>query len=115
MYCMKMKEIAIYLDAGVSQGAYHKLVWALRGYLKERYLLRAVSHRFFSSNGWEPTTALVIFPGGRDLPYHQRLQGEGNARISHYVREGGRFLGLCAGAYYGAALSNSIKGEGLRS
>jgi biotin--protein ligase len=46
---------------------------------------------------------MVIFPGGRDVPYLRALQGAANQRIRDYVLNGGRYLGICAGAYYGCA------------
>jgi biotin--protein ligase len=46
---------------------------------------------------------LLVFPGGADLPFCRELNGEGNRRIDHYIRQlGGRYLGFCAGGYYGA-------------
>ncbi|EIE85561.1 hypothetical protein RO3G_10271 [Rhizopus delemar RA 99-880] len=39
-------------------------------------------------------------PGGRDLPYCEALNGQPNDRINQYVRKGGLYLGICAGAYY---------------
>lgn len=42
-------------------------------------------------------------PGGADLPYCKELNGKGNAEIVKYVRSGGKYLGLCAGGYYGSA------------
>jgi biotin--protein ligase len=41
--------------------------------------------------------------GGRASPYAQKLNGEGNRRIRDYVENGGKYLGLCAGAYYAGA------------
>ena len=41
-------------------------------------------------------------PGGADLGYSRVLNGRGNQIISQYVRTGGRYLGLCAGGYFGS-------------
>ena len=43
----------------------------------------------------------LVMPGGADLPYRAKLDGSGNARIRRFVEEGGTYLGVCAGAYYG--------------
>lgn len=51
---------------------------------------------------WQGTTALLAFPGGADLPYCRELDGNGNDRIKDYVRRGGRYLGFCAGGYFGS-------------
>ena len=39
----------------------------------------------------------IVFPGGRDSPYHDKLQGPGNRLVRHFVERGGWYLGLCAG------------------
>ena len=47
--------------------------------------------------------ALLIMPGGRDLPYLRKLRGTGNANIRAAVEAGMRYFGICAGAYYACA------------
>lgn len=49
---------------------------------------------------WEPSCAAIVFPGGRDLGYARALNGPGNERIKTFVRNGGAYIGFCAGAYY---------------
>lgn len=44
----------------------------------------------------------MVIPGGADLPYCRELDGAGNKQIEKFVRQGGRYLGLCAGGYYGS-------------
>ena len=55
--------------------------------------------------------SLLIMPGGRDLPYVKKLQGRGNKNISDFVRNGGSYLGICAGAYYGCSLVQFAQGD----
>ncbi|KAJ9073163.1 biotin holocarboxylase synthetase [Entomophthora muscae] len=47
--------------------------------------------------------SLLVIPGGRDVPYLSALLGEANANIIDYVKDGGKYLGFCAGAYYASA------------
>lgn len=61
---------------------------------------------------------LLIFPGGRDLPYLEKISPRGITAIKDFVAYGGRYVGLCAGAYFGAArlefdsnLPSEIRGE----
>jgi len=42
-------------------------------------------------------------PGGRDLPYLEKLGDEGAEQIMNFIRMGGTYVGLCAGAYFGAS------------
>lgn len=50
---------------------------------------------------WMTTCAMLVMPGGADMGYCRTLNGAGNRRITQFVRNGGRYLGLCAGGYYG--------------
>lgn len=45
-------------------------------------------------------TALLCFGGGFDLGYLQSLGEPGCLAIRHYLKRGGRLLGICAGAYF---------------
>jgi len=47
-------------------------------------------------------THLLVVPGGADLYYCEKLNGAGNKAIRDFIYSGGRYLGICAGAYYGA-------------
>ena len=57
------------------------------------------------------TSAILVMPGGRDLPYVKSLSGYGNQEICHFVRDGGSYLGLCAGAYYGCSRVAFAEGD----
>ncbi|HEU4838614.1 MAG TPA: BPL-N domain-containing protein [Micavibrio sp.] len=54
---------------------------------------------------------LFIMPGGADLPYCKKLDGAGNSNIRAYVEDGGTYLGVCAGAYYGCEAIEYHKGR----
>jgi glutamine amidotransferase-like uncharacterized protein len=41
-----------------------------------------------------------VMPGGADKPYCLKLNGDRNAMLRRFVETGGRYLGVCAGAYY---------------
>ena len=45
---------------------------------------------------------LFVMPGGADTPYWEALNGSPNNNLRDYIAQGGRYLGICAGAYYGA-------------
>lgn len=49
---------------------------------------------------WPGDTDLFILPGGRDLPYVRDLQGRALQNIREFIKSGGSYLGLCAGAYF---------------
>lgn len=62
-------------------------------------------------NGCLQDTSLLIMPGGADLYNCEKLNGEGNRIIRDYVAQGGSYLGICAGAYYGCSSLDWNHGE----
>ncbi len=107
------RQILVYLDEGVSSNSFEQLFRALQSELASSYTIRAVDHRTLITANWEEETALLAIPGGRDLPYQAALEGTGNRRIATYVSQGGRYLGICAGGYYGSAYVEFEKGREL--
>eukprot|EP00200_Dunaliella_tertiolecta_P015990 CAMPEP_0202422564 /NCGR_PEP_ID=MMETSP1128-20130828/50922_1 /ASSEMBLY_ACC=CAM_ASM_000463 /TAXON_ID=3047 /ORGANISM="Dunaliella tertiolecta, Strain CCMP1320" /LENGTH=517 /DNA_ID=CAMNT_0049030627 /DNA_START=1489 /DNA_END=3043 /DNA_ORIENTATION=+ len=83
----------------------------------KRELLEDVEVSFLSSSellsgSISPRTcALLVFPGGADLPYCRELNGKGNQIIQDYVSSGGSYLGLCAGAYYACSRVEFEEGD----
>jgi biotin--protein ligase len=75
----------------------------LRRLLTPNYAVTPITEAVLLKEPWPQTCALLVFPGGGDLGYCRVLNGDGNRRISDFVRRGGAYLGLCAGGYYGAA------------
>ncbi len=75
----------------------------LRRLLSPNYSVSPLPPSLLLTEPWSPTCALLVFPGGADLPYCESLNGPGNALIKQYISSGGKYLGLCAGGYYGSA------------
>jgi glutamine amidotransferase-like uncharacterized protein len=48
-------------------------------------------------------TDLFVMPGGADRFYAEKLNGAGNGVLRDFVEDGGTYLGICAGGYYGGA------------
>ncbi|HGO5853990.1 TPA: BPL-N domain-containing protein [Mannheimia haemolytica] len=100
-----VKPIYIYCDEGSSEIGVQSLLLAVKQYLQRpAYLINAkqiIQGKF--SDG-----CLLIMPGGADLPYCKKLNGEGNRRIRQFIKQGGAYLGICAGAYYGCAELNFV-------
>ncbi|MCP5470229.1 MAG: hypothetical protein H7A36_06995 [Chlamydiales bacterium] len=95
--------VRIYLDEGVDAPLFKQVVKEVRRALPAGSVVRPADRTFFTSENWERGVDLIIIPGGRDVPYHDNLQGEANRRIRQFVLDGGRYLGICAGAYYGSS------------
>ncbi|KAM0752249.1 class II aaRS and biotin synthetase [Meredithblackwellia eburnea MCA 4105] len=95
--------ILVYNGSGVSAASRDHTINSLKSFLGHRYDIQFVTPKSLRDEPWTETCALLVFPGGRDLPYLFDLGGEANRRIREWVKSGGRYLGFCAGAYYASA------------
>ncbi|KAK6433951.1 biotin holocarboxylase synthetase [Oleoguttula sp. CCFEE 5521] len=94
--------VLIYAGPGSTTSSVKHATWSLRRLLPN-YAIINVSADQILKEPWMSTCALLVMPGGADMGYCRTLNGEGNRRIRQYVEMGGRYLGLCAGGYYGCA------------
>ncbi|KAK4690100.1 biotin---protein ligase, partial [Tremellales sp. Uapishka_1] len=98
-------QVLVYSGPGVSPLSLSYTLLTLSLLLLPHYTVQPVTPQTLATQPWESSCALLVFPGGRDLPYVEELSMKTKVtrRIGEYVREGGRYLGLCAGAYFAAA------------
>lgn len=106
---METAKVLVYLDDGVDPMACRRVVRRLRKTLP-KYCIKLINHSHFLTPNWDKKVALLVMPGGQDIPYDRALKGEANRRIRAYVERGGNYFGICAGAYYGAAEIEFEKG-----
>jgi hypothetical protein len=99
----KRVNVLVYAGAGSTTSSVRHAVWSLRRLLGPNYAVLTVSGDQILKEPWMASCALLVMPGGADMGYARTLNGAGNRRIKQYVQMGGRYLGLCAGGYYGAA------------
>ncbi|WP_201457017.1 BPL-N domain-containing protein [Chlamydia sp. 17-3921] len=103
---MEKSCILVYSGQGVSPYYLRHTIRFLKEMLNfleiEREVRRVDGQFILYDPIWEETASLLVFPGGADIPYHKLLHGLGTARIAEFVLEGGKYLGICAGAYFGA-------------
>lgn len=106
-----MQNILIYSGPGagpLSVVNTRKMLQQLTG---DHYAIHEVNADTIKDPAWMDTTALLVMPGGADKPYVELLAGQGNANITAYVQNGGKYLGICAGAYYAADRIEFAKGD----
>ncbi|KAK7942746.1 biotin-protein ligase [Apiospora aurea] len=94
--------VLVYTGTGTTIESVKHAIYSLRRLLSPNYAVIPVTENTLLKEPWGPSCALIVFPGGADLGYCRALNGQGNAIIAEYVRRGGAYLGLCAGAYYGS-------------
>ena len=99
--------ILIYNDEGVGEIGVYNLGTILKKFHKE---IKYVDSTFILNEDLSPYRSLII-PGGADLAYCKKLNGQGNTKIKEFVQQGGTYLGICAGAYYGCS-DIDFTGEG---
>lgn len=90
----------IYSDEGVSTFSLQECLSTFRPYFEK---LTPIDHEGLLHTSWEKENHVLIIPGGRDIPYNRLLRGKGTEKISRFVKEGGSYLGICAGAYFATA------------
>lgn len=95
--------VLVYSGKGSTAEGVRHTVELLRQLLSPYYAVVTVSDAALLNDPWQSKTRMLVFPGGADLPYCDTFNGKGNKKIAAYVKGGGLFLGLCAGAYYALA------------
>ncbi|KAJ3165354.1 biotin holocarboxylase synthetase [Geranomyces variabilis] len=95
-----LPNVLVYTGPGTSRGPVDNTLYTLRSLLSARYDVIPVAAAALSTDTWQASTACIVIPGGRDEPYVAHLQPEATSRIAAYVRSGGSYLGICAGAYF---------------
>lgn len=105
--------IYIYAGPGTSKNSLLQTAAAINPLLNANYNIEYIFPEQLINDNWETQTALLIIPGGADIPYTKALNGIGNQKIRSYVEKGGSFLGICAGSYYGGEFVDFAKGTAL--
>lgn len=95
--------VLVYSGAGTTSESVRHVLFSLRRLLSPYYSITPITADTILKEPWQPSCALLVIPGGADLPYCRALNGEGNRKIQQYVRRGGSYWGFCAGGYYGSA------------
>ena len=95
--------VYIYNDEGVSYESFAQTSHTFQKVLDKQYTIKNITAKEVLDGSWTKDAALFIIPGGADLPYAKKLNGLGNMIIKNYIKEGGAFLGICAGSYYASS------------
>ena len=92
--------VCIYNGPGASDVEDYKEAYSK--ILSDEYSFRYINALDILEKNVLKSCALLVMPGGADLPYCEALNGEGNDKIRKYIEDGGGYFGTCAGAYYGS-------------
>lgn len=104
------KRLNVLLYNGPGVYSFQQILTAsLRSHLSSSYDIIVTNEKQLSTEPWEESCALLVMPGGSDLPYIKALSPVGTRKIKEFVVNGGSYLGthfifkegLCAGACFG--------------
>ncbi|KAF9376953.1 biotin holocarboxylase synthetase [Podila verticillata] len=95
--------VLVYSGEGTSRTSLAHTVRTLKALVGHQYDVMKIDSHGLLTEPWEESTSLLVIPGGRDIPYTKFLNGPPNDRIRAYVQAGGRFWGICAGAYFSSS------------
>lgn len=105
------QDILLYTGPGAGTKSIANTLATVKKLVSDKYQIKTVGPKDLRDSAWMQNTALLIMPGGADRPYVAELSGLGNANIKEYVNAGGKYLGICAGAYYSADRIEFAKGD----
>ncbi|KAF7233634.1 hypothetical protein EG68_11656 [Paragonimus skrjabini miyazakii] len=91
--------IQVYGDVGAGQRSLLQLQHALRLFSPKFTVIETDGKRIRERYRLDET-ALLCFGGGFDLGYLRSLEMVGCEIVRDFILHGGRYLGLCAGAYF---------------
>jgi biotin--protein ligase len=97
-----VKNIYLYLDQGVALDTLIHTKKMFSKFLPNKQIIHINAENLIHGS-WQENAALLVIPGGADLSYAEKLNGRGNEVIKNFVREGGKYLGICAGSYYASS------------
>jgi len=93
------KDIRVYAGPGTTSNTVRQALTGIRD-VALTHTVSTIEASELLNGDWEKETALLVIPGGADLPYTRVLDGLGTARIRRFVESGGAYLGICAGSYF---------------
>ncbi len=95
----------VYADRGVCGPSATALKKQLKSLLDPSISVLKVDGEYLRTKAWEGKTAVLVMGGGSCGCWDEELQAKGIEKIERYVKEGGRYIGICAGAYFASAES----------
>lgn len=103
-YASHEKVIYIYNDAGAGQESVKQAFNTVKKTAPKIYSVKMIDAAEVLKGKWTKQAAIFVMPGGAATPYAKKLNGKGNQIIKQYVANGGAYLGMCAGGYYGSSI-----------
>ena len=105
------QNVLVYNDEGVDQTG---LQWVVKFFQSRGDHVDIIDADFLIKNDeWIAQYDKIVIPGGADCQYHTKLTGTGCNNIKKFVSNGGTYIGICAGGYFGCKHIEFAKGTVL--
>lgn len=109
-YTLQMN-VLVYNGPGTTPGSVKHATQTLRHFLEPYYAVSTVSAKALQTEPWMSKASAIVFPGGADLPYVKECRTV-IPKIKDFVeRQGGLFIGFCAGGYFGTSRVEFAQGD----
>lgn len=105
-----MNFLFVYNGPGTSQKCIQHTLHTLKLLTDDAFQICEIDAKTLATESWKQECALLVIPGGRDIPYCRWLNGAANKNIASFVAQGGSFLGICAGSYFAGNFVEFAKG-----
>lgn len=103
-----MSQALIFADKGVCLPSADALSHQLRSFLDPSISVLKVDGEYLRTKTWEDKTVVLVMGGGSCRDWDEQLQADGIEKIERYVKGGGKYIGICAGAYFASRVSYFI-------
>lgn len=103
--------ILVYAGPGTCAISVKDSINTIKKLVNQSYEVIPIGPNSIHDPSWQKYTNLLVMPGGAAGFYMKYLSGIGNYNIKKYVEQGGKYLGICAGAYYAADRVEFAKGD----
>ncbi|BFZ03902.1 hypothetical protein BsWGS_06941 [Bradybaena similaris] len=101
MSCRQLTRVLIYNGQGSNEESSTLLHHALQSMVDPSHSsVGYITPQQILHGSWMQTSCLIVFGGGYDLGFEAALGRQGARLIQTFVRGGGSYLGICAGAYW---------------
>jgi biotin--protein ligase len=97
------KNVYLYSGPGAAIESLSQTLATLQELVLVPCTVHKIGFRELKGGAWTQDAALLVMPGGADIPYTKYLSGDGTTKIREFVEKGGSYLGICAGAYFASA------------
>lgn len=105
--------VLVYNGPGTTPGSVRHTVDTLRYLLEPHYAVSTVSSKVLLQEPWQAKTSALVFPGGADLPFVKECRPVIPAIKDFVSKKGGRYIGFCAGGYFGSSRVEFCQGDPL--